>query len=229
MHGSARTARASCAREAAPMKEFVVFYAWQSDRLERFNRHLIRFALNLAAKSISDDPTVGVRVRIDADTEGVLGHVPVTDTILKKIAVCDAFVPDLTFVAATTADKIVPNPNVLLEYGYALRAKSHSVMIPMMNMTYGPAERLPFDMGHLRHPLKYELPVKAKNAERRAVRETLTREFEAILRGMIAEATAQPDKGTPFQEASPIGSPAFYFPRGAAIATFGFPGEQEYR
>jgi hypothetical protein len=211
------------------MKEFVVFYAWQSDRLERFNRHLIRFALNLAAKSISDDPTVGVRVRIDADTEGVLGHVPVTDTILKKIAVCDAFVPDLTFVAATTADKIVPNPNVLLEYGYALRAKSHSVMIPVMNTAYGPAERLPFDMGHLRHPLKYELPVKAKNAERRAVRETLTREFEAILRSMIAEATAQPDKGTPFQEASPIGSPAFYFPRGAAIATFGFPGEQEYR
>jgi len=55
------------------MKEFVIFYAWQSDRLERFNRRLIRFALNLAAKSISDDPTVGVRVRIDADTEGVWG------------------------------------------------------------------------------------------------------------------------------------------------------------
>jgi hypothetical protein len=77
------------------MREFVVFYAWQSDTVERFNRHLIRIALNLAAKSISDDATAGVRVRIDADTEGVLGHVPVTDTILKKIAACHAFVPDL--------------------------------------------------------------------------------------------------------------------------------------
>jgi hypothetical protein len=54
------------------MKDFVVFCACQSDRLERLNRHLIRFALNLAAKNISDDPAVGVRVRIDADTEGVV-------------------------------------------------------------------------------------------------------------------------------------------------------------
>jgi hypothetical protein len=30
------------------MKEFVVFYAWGSDRLERLNRHLIRAALDLA-------------------------------------------------------------------------------------------------------------------------------------------------------------------------------------
>jgi hypothetical protein len=80
-----------------PYEGLRFFYAWQSDRLERLNRHLIRFALNLAAKNISDDPAVGVRVTIDADTEGVLGHVPVTDTILKKIADCDAFVSDLTF------------------------------------------------------------------------------------------------------------------------------------
>ncbi len=172
------------------MKEFVVFYAWQSDRPERLNRHLIRIALNLAAKNISDDPATGVRIRIDADTEGVLGHVPVIDTILKKIAVCDAFVPDLTFVAETEAGKLVPNPNVMLEYGYALRARSHSIMIPVMNTAYGPAEKLPFDMGHLRHPLKYDLPVTAKNPARRAVRKTLTDEFEAILRLMIAAASA---------------------------------------
>jgi hypothetical protein len=131
------------------MNEFVVFYAWQSDRFERMNRHLIRFALNLAAKRISDDPAIGTRVRIDADTEGVLGHVPVTDTILKKISACDAFVPDLTFIAGTDGAKLVCNPNVMLEYGYALKAKSHAVMMPVMNVAYGPAERLPFDMGHL--------------------------------------------------------------------------------
>lgn len=97
------------------MKEFVVFYAWQSDRLERLNRFLIRIALNLAAKNISSDPALSVLVRIDADTEGVLGHAPVTETILKKIAACDAFVPDLTFVASTEAGKLIPNPNVMLD------------------------------------------------------------------------------------------------------------------
>jgi hypothetical protein len=90
------------------VREFIVFYAWQSDRPERFNRYLIRFALNLAAQNISADPTVGIRIRIDADTEDVHGHCPVTETTLKKIAVCDAFLPDLTFVAATEAGKLIP-------------------------------------------------------------------------------------------------------------------------
>jgi hypothetical protein len=211
------------------MKDFVVFYAWQSDRLERLNRHLIRFALNLAAKNISDDPAVGVRVRIDADTEGVLGHVPVTDTILKKIADRDAFVPHLTFISVTNSGKLAPKPNVMLEYGYALRARSHPVMIPVMNIAYGPADKLPFDMGHFRHPLQYQLPATAKNAERRAVRKALTEEFETILRLMIADARTRLSKATPFPEASPTFSPAFFFPPGAAIAGFGHPGEQEYR
>jgi hypothetical protein len=210
------------------VREFVVFYAWQSDRPERFNRYLIRFALNLAAKNIAADPTVGIRVRIDADTEGVHGHCPVTETILKKIAVCDAFVPDLTFVASTEAGKLNPNPNVMLEYGYALRARSFSVMIPIMNTAYGPAKELPFDMGHLRFPVRYDLPATAKNAERRAVRKALTEELETIIRGMIAEGAGAADR-TPFSEAAATTSPAFFFPRNATIASFGSPGEQEYK
>ena len=210
------------------MKEFVVFYAWQSDRPERFNRYLIRFALNFAAKNISADPTVGIRVRIDADTEGVHGHCPVTETILKKIAACDAFVPDLTFVASAEAGKLIPNPNVMLEYGYALRAKSFSVMISVMNTAYGPAKELPFDMGHLRFPVRYDLPATAKNAERRTVRKTLTEELETIIRGMIAEGVGTADH-TPFPEAPATTTPAFFFPRNATIVSFGSPGEQEYK
>ena len=210
------------------MREFVVFYAWQSDRPKRFNRYLIRFALNLAAKNISADPTVGIRVRIDADTEGVHGHCPVTETILKKIAVCDAFVPDLTFVASTEAGKLSPNPNVMLEYGYALHARSFSIMIPIMNTAYGAAKELPFDMGHLRFPVRYDLPAAAKNAERRAVRKALTEELETIIRRMIAEGAGAADR-TPFSEAAATTSPAFFFPRNATIASFGSPGEQEYK
>lgn len=212
------------------MNEFVVFYAWQSDRLERLNRHLIRVALNLAAQKISDDSGVGFRVRIDADTEGVLGHVPVTATILQKIEACSAFVPDLTFVSETDSGKLVCNPNVMLEYGYALRAKSYSAMMPVMNTAYGPAEKLPFDMGHLRHPIKYQLPATAKNSDRRAVRKMLTEEFERILRLMIADSASQPSAApTPFPEAPPTFSPAFFFPRGGSLAAFGEPGEQEYK
>jgi hypothetical protein len=147
---------------------------------------------------------------------------------LKKIAACDAFVPDLTFVASTEAGKLIPNPNVMIEYGYALRARSFSVMIPVMNTAYGPAKELPFDMGHLRFPVGYNLPATARNAERRAVRKALTEELETIIRGMIAEGVGAADR-TPFPEAAATISPAFFFPRNATIASFGSPGEQEYK
>jgi hypothetical protein len=179
------------------MKEFTVFYAWQSDTAQRLNRYLIRMALELAAKNISADEAMNVRVSIDADTEGVLGHVPVTDTILKKIAVCDAFVPDLTFVASTATGKLIPNANVMLEYGYTLHARTHSIMVPVMNAAYGDAKELPFDMGHLRFPLQYDLPLTANNADRRAARKNLAGKFESILRGMIAMSASGVLSGDP--------------------------------
>jgi hypothetical protein len=172
------------------MKEFVVFYAWQSDTDQKLNRYLIRTALELTAKNITADQAMNVRVRIDADTEGVLGHVPITDTILKKIAGCDAFVPDLTLVAKTAAAKLLPNANVMLEYGYALHARTHSIMVPVMNVAYGAAEELPFDMAHQRFPTLYDLPPTADLAARRAAREFLSGRFESILRKMIAAAVA---------------------------------------
>jgi hypothetical protein len=98
----------------------------------------------------------------------------------------------------------------------------------VMNTAYGTAEKLPFDMGHLRHPIRYELSATAKNAERRAVRKVLTEEFETILRLMVA-ARVEPKQANPFPEAPASFSPAFFFPRGAVIAEFGHPGEQPYR
>jgi len=173
------------------MKDFVVFFAWQSDRPSRFNKLFIRASLDIAAKQISADRELDIHVKIDADTEGVLGHVPVTETILKKISVCDAFVPDLTFVAETPDGKLIPNPNVMLEYGYALSSRTFSIMIPVMNTAYGPPEKLPFDMGHARHPIAFNLSSTAKTAERRAARSSLAQEFERILRLMIDAAEFQ--------------------------------------
>jgi hypothetical protein len=77
-------------------------------------------------------------------------------------------------------------------------------------------------MGHLRHPIKYELRATATNAERHAVRKALADEFQRILRLMIT--------GVPtFPEALPTSSPGFFFPRGSSLATIGKPSEQEYR
>ena len=135
-------------------RKITIFYAWQSDRPMDINRHFIRRALDDAAVRMTEDAELGVDVVIDADTEGVVGTPPVTDTILGKIAAADVFVPDLTFVAQTATGKLIPNPNVMIEYGYALRALTFKAMMPVMNTHFDPADQLPFDMGHVRQDRK---------------------------------------------------------------------------
>ena len=210
------------------MRKITVFYAWQSDTSPRFNRHLIRIALEMAAKSISADPKANVQVHIDSDTQGVPGQPPVTETILAKIRNCDIFAPDFTFVGKTRARKLLPNPNVLTEYGYAFHAKGHAAMMPVMNTIHGPPEKLPFDMAHLRHPIQYSAKAEAANAERRAARKGLAETFEAALRVMIAaQLEAAATQGARFEPHTPARPPAFFFRQGEALASFGHPGEQE--
>lgn len=122
------------------MRRITAFYAWQSDTPEKFNRDFIRIALEGAAKRISADSSLQVELRIDFDTEGLPGTPPISDSILAKIVAAEIFIPDVSFVARTDGGKLVPNPNVMTEYGYALRAKTHSAMMPVMNTFFGPPE-----------------------------------------------------------------------------------------
>ncbi|MFZ3180985.1 MAG: hypothetical protein WA156_12430 [Methylocystis silviterrae] len=46
---------------------------------------------------------------------------------------------------------------------------------------------------------------------------------------MVAESAAKRDEAAPFKEAPSTTSPAFFFPPNATIASFGHPGEQEYK
>ncbi len=210
-------------------REITVFYAWQSDRPQSTNRHFIRKALDEAAKRITDDTAVGVKVLIDADTEGVVGTPPVTDTILRKIAAANIFAPDLTFVAETKEGKLTPNPNVMIEYGYALRALKFEAMMPVMNTHYGPPEMLPFDMGHVRHPTQYCAPPTISDGERRAVRNQLSGKLETILRLMIQKVLSRSRTDNPFVPVEPQRPPAFFFQPQDVLVNFGYPGEQELR
>jgi hypothetical protein len=190
------------------MRKIIAFYAWQSDTSRKFNRDLIDIALKDAAKRITEDPSLAVEVQIDSDTQGVPGTPPITETILKKIVDSDLFVPDVTFVARTENGKLVPNPNVMTEFGYALHAKSHSGMMPVMNTAFGSPEDLPFDMGHLRHPIQYRLEATANDTERRGVRDALSREFEEKLRLQIKATQPPPPLPAAFPRAQAKDGPA---------------------
>lgn len=210
-------------------RNIIVFYAWQSDRPTTINRTFIRRALDEAAERITGDAGVGVDVQIDADTEGVVGTPPVTETILGKIAAADVFVPDLTFVAETDAGKLIPNPNVMIEYGYALHALTFKAMMPVMNTHFGPPESLPFDMGHVRHPTQYDAPPEISDGERRVRRGKLSQTLEAILRLMIQDILSRSRTDAPFTPAQPLRPPAFFFQPDDILVNFGYPGEQEMR
>jgi hypothetical protein len=211
------------------IKKIIVFYAWQSDRPQNINRHFVRNALDAAAKRITEDPSIGAEVIIDADTEGVVGTPPVTETILRKIAAADVFVPDLTFVARTESDKLIPNPNVMIEYGYALRALTSEAMMPVMNTYFGAPESLPFDLGHVRHPTRYELAPSTTDATRRTMRDKLSVTLEGILRLMVKNVQNKARSDHALVPHTSARGSAFFFQQQDVLANFGDPGEQELR
>jgi hypothetical protein len=200
------------------MRKVTAFYAWQSDTPEKINRHFIRIALDEAARRICADSSLGVELVIESDTEGVLGQAPVTDVILEKIDGCDIFIPDLTFVARTEGGKLIPNPNVLTEYGYAFKAKTYTAMMAVMNTAFGPPEQLPFDMGHLRHPIQYRIEPTATDGERREARRKLSEELERILRLHIVATKPSTPPPALFPRAEAKDGPARFRAAGEPIA-----------
>jgi hypothetical protein len=67
------------------------------------------------------------------------------------------FVADLSFVGATPDGKKLPNPNVLIELGFAARSIGWERTILVINNAYGSASDLPFDILQHRWPIEYRL------------------------------------------------------------------------
>jgi hypothetical protein len=82
----------------------------------------------------------------------------------------------------------------MAEFGYALHAKTHAALMPVMNTAFGPPEQLPFDLAHPRNPIQYHCVATAGNDERRDVRARLSRKLEERLRLQIKATESCPLK-----------------------------------
>ena len=187
-----------------------VFFSWQSDRPSKEGRNLIEASLKDAIAQLASDAEVEEAVRdglaLDKDTQGVPGSPSIIDTIFNKIDAAAVFVADLTFVGTRSKDGLTPNPNVLIEYGWALKSLSRSRIIAVMNEAYGaPHGTLPFDLAHLRFPITYNLSEQATSEERRRQREQLTKTFVSALKLVFASPE--------FQDALPKEPPLPPFPK----------------
>ena len=168
---------------------FNIFYAWQSDTPNNVGRGLIRHALNGAKRQLEEDLEIQDAVRgeivVDQDTQNIPGSPPIAETIFSKIRECDAFVADLTPTHIGPNERAAPNPNILIEYGYALRTLGDQRIIGVFNEAFGRPEDLPFDLQHRRWPIRYRAQREDAPQDRQEVRERLAQELVTAFRSII--------------------------------------------
>ena len=134
-----------------------VFYSWQSDCPEELCHYFIRDASNLALKNIGLECEVEESPRLDHDTKNESGMPEIAATIFTKIQDASFFLADLTYVSQTEAGKKSPNPNVLVELGFAAKALGWERIICVMNEKFGERSDQIFNVRHRRFPIGYTL------------------------------------------------------------------------
>jgi hypothetical protein len=181
------------------MSDLTVFYAWQSDLHPNIHRYFIRDITKAAVKRISATADVEDSPRLDSDTKNVAGTPEIAATIFGKIDVCGIFLCDVSFIGSSSGSnpneqKSLPNPNVLLELGYAAARIGWDRVVCVMNTAFGPPDDLPFDLRHRRWPVTYLLPNDATEVTWKRQEQRLAIRIETALKvAMQAEHAATLD------------------------------------
>ncbi len=166
-----------------------VFWSWQNDYLPKQCRHFIKEALEEAVKTVGQELEVEdvERPELDHDTKGESGMVDIVDTIRRKISESAVFVADLTPIGKSAKGKHIPNPNVCIELGWAMRKPGIDRIIVVFNAAAGcTAEDLPFDIRH-RRVMPYNLPEGADKPTRANVKKQLVQELTEAIRKNLKE------------------------------------------
>ena len=171
------------------MQDYKVFYSWQTDLPNATNRSFIEKALENAAKSIRFDKSIKVEPVIDRDTAGVPGSPDIASTIFAKIDQSQVFACDVSIINQGEKSRSAPNPNVLIELGYAVKALKSERIIMIMNTAFGGPELLPFDLSKKR-VVTYYMPEECN--DRTTERKVLKSKLEEALRTIFVKIEAQP-------------------------------------
>ncbi len=123
-----------------------IFYSWQATLPNRTNRSFIKTSIERALKELNKE--FSLETSLDSDTTNVAGSPDIINTILEKIDNSDVFIADVSIVNGS-----IPNPNVMFELGYAMKALGGGKIIMIFNEAYGSTRDLPFDLGFKRQML----------------------------------------------------------------------------
>ncbi|MBQ9608414.1 MAG: hypothetical protein IJV15_03105 [Lachnospiraceae bacterium] len=125
-------------------KKCTIFYSWQSDIKE--SRNFISDCLKKLRKNIKEFMICD----IDRDTQGLVGAPDIGDSIYGKIDNSDVFIADVTIINSDYSGRKTPNPNVMIELGYAIKTLGWDRIILLYDRDFGDIEELPFDINHKR-------------------------------------------------------------------------------
>lgn len=213
-----------------------VFYSWQSDSPKETNRNFIEAVLKKVVDRLGRDVELQKSLRdeelvLDKDTKGVPGTPPIVDTIFGKISSCCVFVPDLTFVGHTDAGRPIPNPNVLIEYGWALKVLGHASIVPLMNSAFGEPtpDALPFDMRHLRHPVTYHLQANDDPETKSRVKKDLIDQLTEHVKLAISTKLASTPSIAPFEGTPSTTNPSVFLEKGETFIRVGRLGHEDQK
>ncbi|MBD1864382.1 MULTISPECIES: hypothetical protein [Trichocoleus] len=176
-----------------------IFYSWQSDLPNSTNRGFIESALMKSVKSINQEELSIVRV--DRDTKDLSGTPDIASSIFQKISNSNVFVCDITPINTSflTGDhndlRAIPNPNVLVELGYAASCLGWDRVICILNLAHCSIEKLPFDL-RSRRIYTYYLKVESEN--KADTRNRLVADIKNALNLMIPHITNKSHKEIAF-------------------------------
>lgn len=170
--------------ESVALEAFTIFYSWQSWQSPKTNRSLIENAIQKATKAIRNDDSIDIEEpMVDRDTKGRAGSVDIAATIFEKISQSQIFICDTTIVTMPDAPDPSPNPNVMIELGFAAARLGWGKIICVVNTAFGNIDQMPFDLRH-RRLLTYHLP--ETNTEKTDQRKQLAEKIEGAIRDILA-------------------------------------------
>jgi hypothetical protein len=107
--------------------QILLFWAWQADY--KTSRNQIASVLKTVCEQINKSDEIFLPLIISTAVDLGDGAVRIDAELLRKIMICDLFVGDITPILIQD-DNLYPNPNVLIESGYALASKApHQIML----------------------------------------------------------------------------------------------------
>ena len=159
---------------------FKIFYSWQSDLPSNKTRSFIKSCIDEAIDLAQDSETIEA-VRDEA-TLGVTGSPDIVATLFSKIDECDYFVADvsLCFTEDGKKQKRSPNPNVMLELGYAAKILTWNRVLCVANTDFG--DDFPFDFNHNRR-IGYSLISNNRDQEKYRVIKRIFSDIRELRKG----------------------------------------------